>query len=484
MTKPPDLQHDTIFMRGLHDGESLEDIGDGSVTPEQYFELVRATPVAPWLIERLTGFTEFLGEHADELDAEGDKASSRGTDLYCAASVLLKAKTTEFEAPTKGGGPSPAYVAQLKAQGVKPYLIGEDEVEALREKGRQDGVVTLASVTPERVTWLWKDRIPEHKLCTIQGDPEEGKSTVALDLAARLSMGRSMPDGGGKLEPMDVLVMSAEDGTADTIVPRLMAAGADLARCHQWKAVPRYSDEGLLIREDGIMLPNDLLELEKHIGNYSARFVIIDPLNAFVFSGDGNKDPLMRQALTPIGSMAERLGATVIGIRHLNKSGGTNVKYRGSGTIAVTAAVRSEITCAPDQEDETGQTRILLCTKHNLGPPSLGLRYRMEPSGPYGSIRVVWGDAVAITGTELLAGPRQPSEADKVAAFLREALANGEWQEVRSLQEEADQRGVSTNKTTWGTGRELAGVEYGRDGFRGPYRYRLLPSDSANLPTV
>jgi hypothetical protein len=467
MSKLPGLR---LYPEGWQPDLTKDEIDEGT-SVEDYLKTVRNTPVTPALVERFRGFCDFLKEHSDEWEA--------GTDWYIAAIGLLRAQQRKMKDATT--------IAALKEQGIEPFSPGdEDVVESLREAGRQDGVVTLSSVTPERVTWLWKDRIPEHKLCTIQGDPEEGKSTVTLDLAARLSTGRPMPDGGGKREPMDVLVMSAEDGTADTIVPRLMAAGADLHRCHQWKAVPRYSDEGLLVREDGIMLPADLHELEKHITNYSARFVIIDPLNAFVFSGDGNKDTFMRQALTPISAMAEHLNVTIMGVRHLNKSGGTDAKYRGGGTIAVTAAVRSELLCAPDTDEELRArgVRILAVSKGNLAAKPPGLRYWMEESGPYGSIRVVWGEAVAITANQLLAGPRQPSEADKVADFLREMLADGEWHDLKPLQEEADQRGVSTNKTTWGAGRELAHAEYGREGFGTPYRYRLLPSDGANLPTV
>jgi hypothetical protein len=109
--------------------------------------------------------------------------------------------------------------------------LGEAAVRALRAADPKDGpqVVRMADVTPERVSWLWPGRIPAGKLTVIDGDPGDGKSTLSLDLAARVSTGSPMPDGT-RAAPGNVLVLSAEDGVADTIRPRLDAAGADPER--------------------------------------------------------------------------------------------------------------------------------------------------------------------------------------------------------------------------------------------------------------
>ena len=64
----------------------------------------------------------------------------------------------------------------------------------------------------------------------LDGDPGLGKSTVTLDLAARLSTGARMPHGPSTIGPVNVVVLSAEDGLADTIRPRLDAAGGDPKR--------------------------------------------------------------------------------------------------------------------------------------------------------------------------------------------------------------------------------------------------------------
>lgn len=85
----------------------------------------------------------------------------------------------------------------------------------------------MADVVAEKVEWLWPGRIPRGKVTLLEGDPKCGKSTLALDLAARVSTGTAMPDGSPLVEPEQVILMTAEDGLADTVRPRLDAARAE-----------------------------------------------------------------------------------------------------------------------------------------------------------------------------------------------------------------------------------------------------------------
>src|SRR5262249_62197301 len=97
-------------------------------------------------------------------------------------------------------------------------------------------VVTLADVKETSVSWIWPGWIPRKKIPILDGDPGLGKSTLLLDIAARVSTGRAMPDGSPG-EPGHVLLMSAEDSLEDTIKPRLLAAGADMGAVHHWNSV-------------------------------------------------------------------------------------------------------------------------------------------------------------------------------------------------------------------------------------------------------
>jgi RecA-family ATPase len=95
----------------------------------------------------------------------------------------------------------------------------------------------LSEVEPERVEWLWPGRIPKGKLSLVEGDPGTGKSALTADLAARVSTGGELPDGAS-CEAAGVVLLSAEDGLADTVRPRLDAAGADPSRVVGITTVP------------------------------------------------------------------------------------------------------------------------------------------------------------------------------------------------------------------------------------------------------
>jgi hypothetical protein len=91
-------------------------------------------------------------------------------------------------------------------------------------------VEPLSDLRPQPLDWLWPGRLALGKLSILDGDPEIGKSWITLDLCARLTTGRAFPDGSGGLGPSNVLILNNEDGAEDTVVPRLTALGADLAR--------------------------------------------------------------------------------------------------------------------------------------------------------------------------------------------------------------------------------------------------------------
>jgi putative DNA primase/helicase len=96
----------------------------------------------------------------------------------------------------------------------------------------------MAGVKPTPVQWLWRDRIAAGKLTMIAGQAGAGKSTAVLDLVARITRGADWPDGGTAPRG-DVVILSAEDGVSDTLVPRLIAAGADRERVYVVRQVVR-----------------------------------------------------------------------------------------------------------------------------------------------------------------------------------------------------------------------------------------------------
>ena len=315
----------------------------------------------------------------------------------------------------------------------------------------------LDTVTPEHVSWLWPGYIPYGKLTVVDGDPGLGKSAMTMDLAARLSVGQPFPDGT-PTEAAGVVLLTAEDGLADTIVPRLQVAGANLSRILSLTTLPAGGDTERLTT-----LPDDIPMLEQAIEEVGAKLVIVDPLMAFL-GGDVNsyRDQDIRRALTPLAKMAERTGAAVVLVRHLNKSTGGQALYRGGGSIGIIGAVRSGLLVAKDPDDP--QRRVLASTKSNLGQPPTAWAYRLEGT-ENGAPRVVWLGESRHGAEALLAPPS--GEEDRTAKddakdFLHAALSGG-CAEAAKVTQEAGALGIAGKTLT--RAKQALGVRSSRSGF-------------------
>ena len=284
------------------------------------------------------------------------------------------------------------------------------------------GGILISEVESERVSWLWRGWLALGKVSVMDGDPGLGKSAGVLDLAARVSTGSPFPDGA-ECEAGGVVVLSAEDGLADTIKPRLEAAGADTSRISSLKTVVTGTGESR--QERPFALPKDLPLLEREIGRVGAKLVIVDPLMAFLGEKiDAHKDQDVRRALTPLAAMADRTGAAVQLVRHLNKGEGKIPVYRGGGSIGIIGAARMGSLVAVDPQDEN--RRVLAPTKNNLATRPKSLSYALEEA-ENGAVRVSWLGETDLSATDLLGssegtGPGARGEAED---FLRSLLAGG-----------------------------------------------------------
>jgi archaellum biogenesis ATPase FlaH len=312
-------------------------------------------------------------------------------------------------------------------QGVDDYLVSGgtvEELEAMAEGGLrcdsdQIGKL-LAEVKSEKVRWLWKGRIPYGKLTIVDGDPGTGKSAMTTDLAARVSAGRNFPDATS-CEASGVVLLNAEDGLADTIRPRLEAAGADLVRVLALATVSNGDGSERLLS-----IPEDLAIIRRGIELVNARLVIVDPMMAFV-SGSVNthKDQDIRRALGPLAKLAEETGAAVVVVRHLNQATGQNPLYRGGGSIGIIGQARSALLVAKDPQDEC--RRVLAPLKSNLAKSAPSLVFTLTEAAN-GAVRVEWKGATTHTADVLLAAPLDPEERsslDEAMEFLREELRHG-----------------------------------------------------------
>ena len=328
-----------------------------------------------------------------------------------------------------------------------------------------------ADLTPQPVRWLWQYWLAMGKLHILAGAPGQGKTTIALAMAATITIGGRWPDGSRCL-PGNVLIWSGEDDPADTLVPRLIAAGADRARC--------YFIEGA--RRDGEVVPFDpardlgqLLEAIDSIGGIS--LLVIDPIVSAV-TGDSHKNTEVRRALQPLVDLAAKCDCAVLGITHFAKGGqGTDPAQRVVGSVAFTAVARVVMVAAKVKGDEEGQdTRILARSKSNIGPDDGGFQYHLEQSEPLPGIHashIAWGKAVEGTARELLTDPDDgpQDDASDAVELLRAELDTVRWTSCDEAAKPLKAAGFS-KKQIWAASKKV-GVMRKKDGMKGGWMWRL-----------
>ena len=250
-------------------------------------------------------------------------------------------------------------------------------------------LVGLPDVVEEPVEWLWEERIPLGALTILDGHPGTGKSTITMDLAARVSLGRRMPDGSKGIQGATIL-LSAEDMLARPIKSRLEAAEADLSRIFGLEGVvDQLNPLGRLLS-----LPRDTRIIHRAILNVNARLVIIDPFFSYL-DGEINTgiDAEVRKAMMPLTRVAAETGCAMVLVRHLRKpdkkgDGKPNL-FEGGGSLGgLIGAARSGLGVMRDPENE------FLCTLHqtksNWGAWRRPIDYSIEGLARGDVGRIVW----------------------------------------------------------------------------------------------
>lgn len=264
----------------------------------------------------------------------------------------------------------------------RPDFTQNDIHDGSEEQTNIDERLTtqLADIKPEDIKWLWPFRIARGKLTMLIGDPELGKSLLTLDLAARITNRLPFPDGSPGLQG-DAILLSAEDGVADTVRPRFDAAGGDPTRVHVLNAMRDRTGERLFD------LGRDLPRLERAITQTQAALVIVDPISAYLSAKtDSYRDAEVRRVLAPLAALANRTSAAVVAIMHLTKNQQTRAIYRAQGSIAFAAAARAVFAVAEDRADK--ERRLFVCVKMNIAKKPPALRYKIE--APEGQPITVW----------------------------------------------------------------------------------------------
>ena len=330
-------------------------------------------------------------------------------------------------------------------------------------------------ITPVPIRWLWDGWLAAGKTHVLGGAPGVGKSTLALSLAAVMSVGGRWPDGQ-RARPGSVAIWSGEDDARDTLVPRLLASGADMGRIFFVDSV----FDGLERRSfdparDMEPLRRKLLE----VGDI--RLLIVDPVVSAI-AGDSHKNAEVRRGLQPLADLAESLDCALLGITHFSKgTRGNDPVERLNGSIALGAVARVVLVAAKHQApDEEGRVSRVLCrAKSNIGPDGGGFAYDLhqEELAAYPGVfasSVLWGETLEGTARELLgvaeAGGEGEGSGKAAERFLSEALSAGTVS-ARQLTEEAESEGIPKT-TLWRIAKKM-GVIKEKGSMSGGWYWRL-----------
>lgn len=266
---------------------------------------------------------------------------------------------------------------------------------------RKPSLVTLDTIAPRDIHWLWYPYIPLGTVTALYGRGGMGKSWITCDIASRLSTGRPLPDQEDQdRREQRVLMLSAEDDYAQVLVPRLTALGANLKNI----AVPDFK---FTLDGHGAEDVSDLMR------EFSATVVFIDPIVYYAGGKmDMNKSNEVRAMMEKLKNAAEQSESAVLIVGHIRKSqeGSDGDLMMGSADWINAARSAMFVTKTPDG------TRILKHSKTNYGPMGLARAYSLDENG------FAWGETY---GEDALPTKKNPEGKEKAIAFLKTLLADG-----------------------------------------------------------
>lgn len=305
-------------------------------------------------------------------------------------------------------------------------------------------LINMEQVEVEKIDWLLYPFIPFGKVTIVQGDPGEGKTTMVLQIIAKLTKGEAvLPSGSDEsaleektmvLEPVNVIYQTAEDGLGDTIKPRLLSAGADCSRV----MVIDDNDQALTMMD---------ARLEEAIIQTKARLVVLDPIQVFLGTDvDMHRANEIRPLMKRVAVLAEKYHCAIILIGHMNKNSNGKSSYRGLGSIDFQAAARSVLIVGRIKDEP--EIRVVCHVKSSLAPEGKSIAFLLDKDTGF-----EWIGEYDISADDLLSGDNRGQKIHEAKEFLKEILVSGSVAQTK-VAEEAESRGIK-KKTLWNAKKEL-----------------------------
>jgi hypothetical protein len=310
--------------------------------------------------------------------------------------------------------------------------------------GRALHAITAAGRPMRAARWLMHLRIPLGAITLLTGREGIGKSTTSYDIIGELTTGRLAGEYYG--QPRGVGIVATEDAWEEVILPRLHAAGADRARIFQ---IDARTAEGY---STTMSVPGDLDRLTTLCVTHDIALIVLDPLMSVIPGGvDTHKDKEVRTVLDPLAQFCSTTGVSVLGLIHVNKSGGHDPLNSIMASRAFTAVARSVLYCIVDPEDEHEDRYLFGHVKSNLGPKQPSMAYRIiqvtievesDQPGVLDSIvtsKVVW-DGEDTRSIASVMEPKRPTKANSevVERILEFVTAQTGLVAVKAITDELD----------------------------------------------
>jgi putative DNA primase/helicase len=378
----------------------------------------------------------------------------------------------------------------LALGGNKTLLMGRAE-QALKQSSTRRNYVTtdLSSIKPRAIRWLWHNHLARGVLELLTGAPTVGKSQMQCQYVACATTGRDWPNGAPGITPCRVIMLTAEDNTDDTLVPRLIAAGADLTRIKELKAIRRNGKEELFL------LGEDLEALEQLINDWGdVGLVTIDPITAYMGHAkhfDSHRATDVRSQLSPLKVLAERTGIAISAVTHPPKNVGQRALDHFISSQAFIAAARLAHLCIEEMtEDAEGGSRqpsgryLFTDVKPSIKAKQPTLVYRIDvvqtpycdpdTDEPIEAPVIRWEGESALSADEAIAASRPgKARAPNARDFLLDILAGG-----KVLQQTIIERGALKGfsyKQLWRAKDALGVADVREKGVKSGPSYWVLP---------
>jgi DNA polymerase len=436
---PPEAE--VWFCEGEKDADNVSALGLVATTYSEGAKARWPGEITKWFVGKKTVYI------LEDNDRDGRSHASKVAEA-------LKGAVSEIRIVSFPELPEHGDVSDWLEQG-----YGKADLLARAKAGRmpeQDDLVSVcaADIQPCNMPWLWHLHLPANALEITAGLPGFGKSQTQSQNIACVTTGRSWPDGSKGPEPRNVIMLTAEDALESMLVPRLIAAGADLSRVHILKSVRRDGQS-----HQTFLLSEDLDKLERKIAKIGdVGLVTIDPITSYMGGKvDSHRATDVRNQIGPLRDLAERIGVGFSVITHPPKGGGQRALDQFLGSQAFIAVPRVGHLCVEETEvNEHGQRQktgryLLTNPKNNGGPLQPTIAYRIisasggtDPEGAeIQTSKVVWEEIINLTADEALAASMAKQETFDATLFLMDLLADGPRSKKSILERAEGRRGLS-----------------------------------------